>query len=331
MYTAVVIGAGRIGAMFDTPDSERILTHAHAYVAHEGYVLKGFYDVNLDRAKEAAERWQVQAFASLEEALEGVDVVSCTVPDAYHGEMLKKIAQFPVKAVFAEKPLVTDLQEGEEIKQLYAEKKIALLVNYTRRFVPEFLKLRKRIGEFGAFRRGCCYYGKGILHNGSHMIDLLRYYIGEVTDFTVGDGMEDFYKTDPSVEVTLYMQTKDGLGKFDMHPISCQEVSVFEIDFYFEKGRIRMFDCGSKLEIYEIEASEVYQGYQYYTKIDECDTTYDAAFFVALDHIKEVIQNNLTPICSVEDGIEVLRICKAIQEQYQKQSCSLPETREEKM
>lgn len=331
MYTAVVIGAGRIGAMFDTPDSERILTHAHAYVAHEGYVLKGFYDVNLDRAKEAAERWQVQAFSSLEEALEGVDVVSCTVPDAYHGEMLKKIAQFPVKVVFAEKPLVTDLQEGEEIKQLYAEKKIAILVNYTRRFVPEFLKLKKEIQTFGSFRRGCGYYGKGILHNGSHMIDLLRYYIGEVSDFTVGDGMEDFYKTDPSVEVTLYMQTKDGLGKFDMHPISSQEVTVFEADLHFENGRIWMLDGGSVLETYKIEASDVYQGYQYYTKTNQWKTAYDDSFLVALDHIKEVIQNNLTPICSVEDGIEVLRLCKAIQEQYQKQSCSLPETREEKM
>ena len=48
MYKAVIIGAGNIAAGFDSPKSEKVLTHAHAITLHPDFELLGFInsDVN---------------------------------------------------------------------------------------------------------------------------------------------------------------------------------------------------------------------------------------------------------------------------------------------
>ena len=45
MYNVAIIGAGLISSGFDDIDDKRILTHAHAIVAHDKFNLCGFYDI----------------------------------------------------------------------------------------------------------------------------------------------------------------------------------------------------------------------------------------------------------------------------------------------
>ena len=56
-YKVVVVGAGNIGALFDTPDSKEILTHANAFLRNEHFQLMGFFDVDRKKTLEAARRW----------------------------------------------------------------------------------------------------------------------------------------------------------------------------------------------------------------------------------------------------------------------------------
>ena len=51
----VIIGAGKIGAFFDSPDSSNILTHAHAFTANRNFRLLGFVDKDLNQAGRAAQ------------------------------------------------------------------------------------------------------------------------------------------------------------------------------------------------------------------------------------------------------------------------------------
>ena len=104
-YNVVIIGAGNIGAGFDSPESDEILTHAHAFLKNDKFNLIGFYDVDFVKAASAANKWNVQAFVTMESAMKHAEVVCCTVPDAYHYQVLKEIAEYPVKLVFAEKPI----------------------------------------------------------------------------------------------------------------------------------------------------------------------------------------------------------------------------------
>lgn len=308
-YKVVIVGAGNIGALFDQADSEEILTHAHAFSADSRFVLKGFFDADFERAKVAAERWRVTAFQTLDEAMEGTDIVCCTVPDKFHFDVLKQIAEYPIKLVFTEKPFTKTIAQSEEIVKLYQEKQIPILLNYTRRFVTELIQLKEKIGEYGSFLRGTGYYGKGILHNGSHMIDFIRYLLGEVSVEKSQNPIFDFEQDDPSVEAYL---TVAGSPIF-LHPVDCQVATIFELELFFEKARIRLLDGCAYVERFEVLPSPTYEGYFNYRKVDEYPVKYDSSFRNAVSNIADYLEKKTALICTEQDGLRVLEICKRLQ------------------
>lgn len=305
-YSAVIIGAGNIGAFFDKPGDERVLTHAHALNNDDRFDFLGFYDVNTARADEAAKRWNVRSFTSLQEALKEAELAICAVPDAYHGEILREILKYPLKLVIAEKPLATDVAEAEILCREYEKKNIPLLVNYTRRYVEDFHLIRNRISAWGNFLGGTGYYGKGLLHNGSHMLDFIRFLLGDIKNVKKADrGIIDFYENDPSLEVSFSVAG----GKFHMIPVDCRAATVFELDLFFEKKRIKMFDGCMEVEEYDVEASPVFEGYFNYRLCKKYATDYSGAFENMLNNAWQVLNKKEDIYCSGFDALEVLKIC----------------------
>lgn len=305
MYNVVIIGAGNIAARFDLPNSKEILTHAHAFTQNSSFNLIGFYDKNYVRAYEAAEIWGGQAFNKLELGLQIADVVVCCVPDIYHAIMLKEIAQYHPRLVVTEKPLALTLKETEKIKGLY-ENRIPLLVNYSRRFIADFQELKKKISEYGSFLRGVGYYGKGILHNGSHMIDLLNFLFEKVELFTMLPFQNnDFDSEDCSKEVILSI---DG-NPFHMIAIDCRIATIFELDLFFEKARIRILDGGNQIEIYSIKDSDTYSGYRNYHLSNVIEVNYSMAMEGLVRNVENYLEHNEKLLCDLSDGIKALEIC----------------------
>jgi len=314
IFNALIIGAGNIGAFFDNPDSINILTHAHAYKRCAGFKLLGFVDTDVEKSKKAVSLWGSSIFHSLEDALNqsnSVDVVSVTVPDQHHYEILKEISEFPVKCVFAEKPLTKTLEEAEEITRIYKEKNIALVINYSRRFVPEFERIRDDIhsGTYGGYVSGTGLYGKGIVHNGSHLIDLLRYFLGEIQDSHITDYSFDFYDDDPSLSGIL---TLDNEKKFYLQHIDCNLFSIFELDIFFEKKRIRIKESGFAIEEYEVAESEVFAGYKNMVKTGENRTALGMAMYYAVENIYDFLTKGANIKCSGFDGYKAVEVCTDI-------------------
>lgn len=309
-YKVLIIGAGRIGAFFDTVDSKAVLTHAHAFFQAEQFELVGFFDSVKENAKKAAERWNTNCFENLEKALEVVEVVCCTVPDAYHYEILKKIAGYKnVKFVFGEKPITENVEQAEEICSLYQNRKIPLQINYTRRYLEEFWQLKEEIQGYGRLLKGCGYYGKGILHNGSHMLDLIRNLLGEIESTESLDKIYDYYEKDPSVDAKLQI----GDANIYLHSVDCGAVTIFELDLLFEKARIRILDGGAKIEVYSVLSSEVYEGYFNYKLIDIREVNYDKSFINAVNNIYEYLEYGKALLCPMEEAKEVLELCCKLQ------------------
>ncbi|MCI8449491.1 MAG: Gfo/Idh/MocA family oxidoreductase [Eubacterium sp.] len=309
MYRAVIIGAGKIGAEFDTPSSDKILTHAHAFLEHEEMILAGFYDVDYAKAVHAAEIWGGQAFREISEALCGADVVSCCVPDQFHGKVLKEIAAYKPKLVITEKPVAVSADQAEEIRQIY-QGKIPCMVNYSRRYIREFDDLRRRIRQYGRFLKGAGYYGKGILHNGSHMIDLMQYLLGNVEILERTEGWIPDLEGDPSVDVTMQIAQ----GVFSMLAVDSRIVTVFELDLFFEKARIRILEGGKKIAYYEIKESAVYQHYYNYNLVQTVSVSDSAAMQGLAENAVLFLKNGEEMKCTLEDGITVLQTCMQIQE-----------------
>lgn len=312
-YSVLIIGAGQIGSFYDSPKSKDILTHAHAFSSHPGFNLLGFVDKNQNQAKKAAKIWRTETFPDIKSVYKNnkVDVVVEAVSDEYHFKVLKKISEFPVKLVLAEKPLTINVDDGKKIIELYNKKKIPVLVNYSRRFVPEFQDLQKNIkkGLFGAYLSGSGYYGKGFLHNGSHMIDLLRYLIGEIKDSKRISEETDFSKNDKSMSVVLHFNND---RYFSLQNINCQKYSIFELDLFFEKARIRIINSGFQIEEYVVNEDEKFKGYRQLTKKKNIETQLNKACYYCADNIYNFLRDTEEIHSTMEEGLKTLIACKKI-------------------
>lgn len=307
MYNTVIIGAGNIAAKFDSPNSADILTHAHAFQSSEYFRLLGFYDKDGKVAAAAAKNWNCYAYETLDSALKSADIICCCVPDEYHRQILEKAAEYKPKLVITEKPLAVSMTDGQKIKQIYNDE-IPILLNYSRRFLKEFQKLQKDIKQYGKFLTGVGYYGKGILHNGSHMIDLLTFLFGNVECLEVLKTQIHDFEGDISRDVILKIQQ----GKFHMIAIDSRIATIFEMELFFEKARVRILDGGSIIELYRVKESDTYKGYYNYVLSEREEVDYSNAMIGLVKNAHRFLTNGEKLLCTLEDGMNVLRICMQI-------------------
>jgi predicted dehydrogenase len=312
-YSVLIIGAGKIGAFFDSPKNEKVLTHAHAFSIHPGFRLLGFVDSDIEQAKRATCLWGGETFTSVADAFSRyvIDVAVIAVPDEFHYKLLKELSSYSPRLVFVEKPLTKTVAEAEEIISVYRDRQINLGLNYTRRFVPEFINLKEEIasGIYGNFLTGTGYYGKGTLHNGSHLIDLLRFLLGEITEARTISQVYDFYDDDPSRSAVLDMAKG---GQFIMQALDCRSYTIFEMDMLFEKKRVRIIDSGFRIEFYRASESGIFAGYQYLY----LENIMETGLSLALSHTAEAVYRHLVSetalCCTGVDGMQALKICSII-------------------
>lgn len=290
MYTSLIIGSGMIAGGYDDLNSPNALTHAHAYINSDDFKLLGFYDIDYNKAVSCANKWNSNSFKSIEYA----DVYSICTPDNTHLEVLKELIKFNPKLVFLEKPVGINLEENKEIIEI--SKTIPIVINYSRRFIKEFQELNKRIksGEFGIFYKGYCCYGKGFNHNGSHLRDLVEFLIGPITKIDYIDHFIDYSEMDPTNTVILHIEdngidTINESKKVFVQGIDSRLYSLAEFDFYFTKGRIRITNGGSNIEIYKVKENSIYAGYFNLVKEEDIKTNSEDALKNALENISNYL------------------------------------------
>ncbi|WP_421760982.1 Gfo/Idh/MocA family protein [Devosia sp.] len=123
----VVIGSG--GIVNDA--------HLPAYRL-AGLPVAGVYDLDTAKARAVAEKWETQAFGSLEEALSVPDAVfDLALPPAAHLDVLPLLPDGA--AVLLQKPMGRDLKEASAILALCQKKSLKAAVNFQLRFSPMML------------------------------------------------------------------------------------------------------------------------------------------------------------------------------------------------
>lgn len=297
MYKALIIGAGQIAGGYDNTNDTNILTHAHAYKNHHDFELVGFYDTDFARAQMMAEKWGCKALPSLEN-IGSIDVASICTPDCCHLKSVKEALKLNPKIIFLEKPISDNTKETEEIIEI--SKSIPILVNFSRRFVKEFQELSVSIQDktFGEFKTGTGYYGKGFIHNGSHMINLLELFFGRIESITEISDFTDYSKNDTTKTVILDMANS---GKFFMQGVNCNDFTLFELDLIFEKARIRILESGKKIELYEVEENQQYKGYFNLQLSKSYESELDFAMNNAIQNISDFLKNREKLISTPED------------------------------
>jgi predicted dehydrogenase len=174
-----IIGCGRIGTEWDrnTPADAPALTHARAFIQHPRAQLVALCDRDGERARSAANFWQVpnayedphQLFAE-----QNIDVAVVAVPSEAHWSVIQQALLADVKVLVIEKPLASTLVESRLLVAAIDAAGARCVVNYTRNWDPRMREIKNRIaaGEMGVVQRVVATYGKGVGNNASHLIDL---------------------------------------------------------------------------------------------------------------------------------------------------------------
>jgi len=313
LFNIIIIGAGNIGAFYDTPESSEILTHAHAVKNSGFFNLLGFVDTDINKAIAAAELWGGQAFSSVDEVFlnNKVDAAVICTPEISHLSILHIVFKYMNNTglVLLEKPITKTIEEASVMLDEYGNRNI--LVNYSRRYFTKINEIREKLnnGEFGKLLAGTAYYGKGINHNGTHIIDLLLYLFGLVEVHKVTNKIFDYFDDDPSVGAILKVKDTD----FILQPIPCNKVTIFEIDFLFEKMRIVISSNEkSKIQYYKAIDSNIYPGDRPY--VLHKDETLDSSepLVNCYNHIVEILNKREEPRCSIKDGYNCIKICNKL-------------------
>lgn len=246
-----IIGCGRIAGGYDEDSaSAAIRTHAKAYSLHRKTRLVAVADEDLTRAQRFSRRWGgPDPCRDPEEMLlvHMPDIVSICTPDATHLAMLELCLRSPsVKGVWCEKPLHTDALEAEEMVKAFRLKGVPLAVSYQRRWDPQMDRVKRAIhaGELGPIQKTVVYYTKGIMHNGSHAVDLLLDWLGPAGDLRVLSSHIDFSPADPTVDALLRF------GDVPTYLVGLDEdsYSIFELQVFGSCARVDIRDFGRRTE-----------------------------------------------------------------------------------
>lgn len=128
-----VLGAGHLGKI-----------HLKLLNQSEKYELVGFYDENQEYAEKIAAEFGYKRFDTIAKLIHAVDVIDIVTPTLSHYKCAK-VSIKSGKHVFIEKPISTTVEEAEEIIALAKEYNIKGQVGHVERFNPAFKAVKDKI------------------------------------------------------------------------------------------------------------------------------------------------------------------------------------------
>lgn len=317
MFNAAVIGCGRIASTFDNDPRRRYAaTHIGAYKRVPKIALKAVSDLDESRLGACVKKWSVpNGYRTVKELLnnEKIDILSVCTPPETHYKIIKEAVEFPLKAVFCEKPLAHTLEDAGKIVDICKSRNIILQVDHQRRFDPMHAAVRKIIEteKLGKAEQANFYYTAGIRNTGSHMFDLLRFFYGDA------DWIEGNYS--PNLSHRTNDPNVDGVIKFKkglfatFQSCDVKKYLIFEFNCLFEKGRIEIKNSGFSAEVYTSANSKNFSGYKELVKTKPSfKTDYRRNFMVnAVRHLIECAERRKPSISSGIDGLASLTMIEA--------------------
>lgn len=316
ILNAAIIGCGNIGTGFDSPRARTVLTHAHAYTVHPGFRLVGLVDTDYKKALHAAQKWNSKAYRTINDLFlaQDVDVVSVSTTTASHHAVMREITKYKIRGGIVEKPVAEISGKGLDLARLNFFKTKPFLVNYSRRYVPEFRTLKDNIarGYYGAFLCGNGYYGKGLINNGSHLLDLLRYLGFIILHTTPKSHIVDYKKNDPSFSFEIAVSHKNLIS---IHAVSAEQYSIFEIDLLFGKRRIRITESGLYIKEYVIKRDPSFKEYKSFRLQKIIKTSLNRANYFIVNNLYRTITAQEEILCTIKDALATQKLCEKIQKQ----------------
>jgi myo-inositol 2-dehydrogenase / D-chiro-inositol 1-dehydrogenase len=287
---------------------------------HPGEIeLVAACDLNAEKAAEFCRTFGfLRAYNNLDALLqfEPLDGCVCVMPMERIVDVSIRFLVRHIPCVI-EKPLGTSIAEAERLSRAARETQTPHMVSVNRRFMPYLNRVRSWINEVGPIRyvratqvRHARNESDFIWSTAIHVLDALRYFVGEISDFDV----DIRYPTGKSaVWFVISLQFENGAnGHIEVLPTAGMVEESYE---FFGDGFRARVTAGSGTQ----RSLECWQGDMLVAELNAFDDEPEDlrnGSYQEVEEFVQALQRGNRPRPEVEDILPSARICFAIADQY---------------
>src|SRR6056297_3466099 len=315
MLKVGVLGAGHLGKI-----------HLRLLQESNKYELIGFYDADNSNGKKVAAEFGYTYFDTINELIAAVDVVDIVTPTLSHFECGKK-AMESGKHIFIEKPITNTLAEAEEL--LVLEKKFAVKgqVGHVERFNPAFAAVKNAINEpmFIETHRLAEFNPRGtdvpvVLDLMIHDIDAILSVVKSEVKNISASGVSVISETPDIANARIEFEngcvanlTASRISLKNMRKARFfQRDAYISVDFLEKKCEVvKMKDAPEEPGDFDMILQNA-EGLKKQIYFDNPQVNPNNAILDELNSFADAIENNTTPIVSLEQGTQALRVAKQV-------------------
>lgn len=283
-----LIGCGRIAFLLENdPLRRKPCTHFGGALA-AGLQITSACDTSSERLalfREASGVDEDSCFTDYRNLLHSrkPDIAIISTWTDTHSEIAADAIKSGVKLVVLEKPVSHSLARAEELIRKASEHGAAVIVNHERRFDSRYRKVRSMIEQgvigrilsvnarmhTGRYRGGSSIREGGgpLLHDGTHLVDILRFFLGDIESATGSfsrierqKGYED--------SARAWLKTVSGIDIF-LEAGGGRKYFLFELEIWGTEGKIIIGNGVNRL--FRFKKSSMYSGFN-----DLCEVKFPA-------------------------------------------------------
>jgi len=315
MLKVGVIGAGHLGKI-----------HLKLLQESSKYELVGFFDADRELANSVEKEFGYKSFKSEEELIASVEVIDVVTPTITHFGVAKK-AITAGRHLFVEKPITSTYEEAEELIALAKNHKVKGQVGHVERFNPAFRAVADKIEKpmFIEAHRLAEFNPRGtdvpvVLDLMIHDIDVILSVVKSKVKSIYASGVSVISETPDIANARIQFEngcvanlTASRISLKNMRKARFfQRDAYISVDFLERKCEVvKMKDVPENPDDFAmiLQNAEGVKKQIYFDnpKIDEQN-----AILEELETFADAIQNNTTPIVTLEQGAEALRVANQV-------------------
>ena len=315
MLKAGVLGAGHLGKI-----------HLRLLQESDKYELVGFYDPNKENADKVVTEYGYKYFETVESLIDAVDVVDIVTPTLSHFDCAKQAIE-KGKHIFIEKPITNTIQEAEAIRTLASQNHVRGQVGHVERFNPAFTAVKDIIESpmFIETHRLAEFNPRGtdvpvVLDLMIHDIDIILSVVKSKVKNVSASGVSVISETPDIANARIEFEngcvanlTSSRISMKNMRKTRFfQKDAYISVDFLEKKSEVvKMKDAPETPDDFAMILQNA-EGIKKQIYFENPKIKPNNAILDELNSFADAIHNKTTPIVSLTQGTEALRVAHQI-------------------
>ena len=321
MLKAGVLGAGHLGKI-----------HLKLLNQSTRYELVGFFDADKKASEAIEEEFGYKSFPSMDALIEACDMVDVVTPTVSHFECAEKVVTAG-KHLFIEKPITQTVDEAEKLLELVKEYGVKGQVGHVERFNPAFMAVKDKMDNpmFVESHRLAEFNPRGtdvsvVLDLMIHDIDAILSVVDSEVKNINASGVSVISET-PDIANARIEFENGCVANLTASRISMKKMRkarFFQRDAYIsvdflEKACevVKMKDAPKDPDDFAMILTNA-EGIKKQIYFDNPEILANNAILDELETFADAIENDTTPIVTLEQGTNALRVAMQIIDNFKK-------------